>query len=192
MGSSAGPNGPTAASTNGSGIPWTNASNIESGSSSYAACFAPGTGLSNFLQGSTFGFAIPGDAVITGVVVSFYAFSINTNVPPYVVLEATCHLNSLGLVVGGSPVGTTISDTTNNWAYNNAMQYTYGSSTDLWGTSLSPAQVNASNFGVQMQIDFTGVDAGTGDPPAETNRWEMTVYYTAGEQQCSASAFFNF
>lgn len=43
-----------------------------------------------------------------------------------------------------------------NWVKDTLTNYTYGSSTDLWGTTLTADDVNAFNFGVGVSAQGTG------------------------------------
>jgi len=80
--------------------------------------------------------------------------------------------NNVFLLKAGSPVGTdhaggvdwTTSDTTP----------TYGNSTDLWGTTLTPADVNASTFGVRLKVKNNST---TTSNTASVDYISVTVYY---------------
>ena len=80
--------------------------------------------------------------------------------------------NNVFLLKGGSAVGTdhagnvdwTTSDTTP----------TYGNSTDLWGTTLTAADVNATNFGVRLKVKN---NSATTTNTASVDYVSVTVYY---------------
>ncbi len=58
---------------------------------------------------------------------------------------------------------------------NSAAAVTFGGSADLWGTSLTPADVNASTFG--FELSWTAAFPSTGDSFVEFA--EINVHYTA-------------
>jgi hypothetical protein len=51
---------------------------------------------------------------------------------------------------------------------------TYGSSTDLWGTTWTPAEVNSSNFGLRLKVQNANASSRT----ASVDYMELTVYYS--------------
>ena len=75
------------------------------------------------------------------------------------------------LVKGGSPVGVNKADTT-NWPAPGTK--TWGGPADLWGTTLTPADVNSPNFGVA--ISGQNVNDGSGRVLMVDSE-RITVYY---------------
>lgn len=108
-----------------------------------------------YLKVSTFGFSIPTGATIDGIVVEVYRAGSST-------VD-----NSVKIVKGGSVTGTDKATGT-AWSTSPA---TYGSSTDLWGTTWTAAEINASGFGV-------AVSAAESAGQANLNHIRITVYYT--------------
>lgn len=76
------------------------------------------------------------------------------------------------LLKGGSPVGTDKAGSA-NWTTSDTT-ITYGTSTDLWGTTLTPADVNASNFGVRLKVKN---NSSTWSNTAQVDYVNVTVYY---------------
>lgn len=75
------------------------------------------------------------------------------------------------LVRGGSFVGNDKADVSTQWA-GSPSEVEYGGATDLWGTTFTPAQVNASDFGV-------GIAATVGSAAqARVSYIEMEVAYS--------------
>ena len=160
-----GPTGPNYASTcaNSSGSPsWTNASNATANDGSNATITSPGTSPGSAqLQWTGFGFSVPSDATIDGIVFEVYrsstapAFSTDTLVK---------------LLKAGTAVGT---DKANSGALTTGIA-TYGSSTDLWGTTWTPTDINDANFGAQwgaLGIVGTTISVDYG---------RITVYWSGG------------
>jgi hypothetical protein len=112
----------------------------------------------NYAFVSGFGFSIPSTATILGVVVSLTKGSEDTNLNNYITDY------SVKLCVSGTPTGIEHADTVTHWSQvTNQSQIgtnwgtaTYGTSTDTWGLTLTPAQVNASTFGVAIAAQAPG------------------------------------
>lgn len=137
-------------------VAWTNPTNAAVQDATYATAVLLLSQISNYLKVTGFGFAIPADATISGVTVNIRR-SGNT-------LNATQD-DSVKLVQGGTIAGNEKASGS-LWATSDATA-TYGSSTDLWGLTLVPADVNLSTFGVGIaalaalagtaQIDYVSV-----------------------------------
>ena len=124
----------------GSGV-WNNVNRVYSSDNQRATVSLWWNQRSNTLIASDFGMAIPAGATIEGVTVE-----IERSVNQWRVLGARDY--SVKLVKGGVPVGSN---------YASSQEYplidayrTYGSSNDLWGTTWTPSDFNASNFGVAL------------------------------------------
>jgi len=122
---------------------WSNPTNIQGDTTSTAATCNVGTngGTSQKLRASNFGFAIPSTATILGVTVEIENSAANNN----------RHFeNNIQLLKAGTESGTNRSTgaaITTSKAFS-----VYGSSSDLWGNTLSPSDVNNSGFGVSFKI----------------------------------------
>lgn len=147
---------PTAAADAGGGAAaWANPANIEALDGVYATCLMPNRAsafnpaiLSNFINATGFGFAVPAGAVIQGITVQVYLKGSD----PFGQVD-----NIVQLLVGGvrsganRAAGTTLSTAIG--------LNTYGGSSDQWGLALTPAVVNSANFGVSFQggnLDVSG------------------------------------
>lgn len=128
----------------------TNASNAQSSDNSYATTILLLTQVSHYLKATNFGFSIPIDAIITGITVEIERST---------TVLASLVDNSVKLVKGN-----TISGSNNalgiNWPTSDAYAV-YGSPSDLWGLTLTPADVNDSTFGVAIST-IASLLAGTG------------------------------
>lgn len=162
---STGPKYPTATDTaNGSGISgqWANPANIfaDDGSNATASFLAPPATTFD-LNGKTFGFDIPNNAIIDGIVAQI-------EVPSSARWSAsgsTVRLQKAGVNVGDNKA--TSGSTLNN-------VHTYGSETDLWGTTWTPAEINASNFGLVFAAAYT---SSGNDFNIAIDYFRITVYW---------------
>lgn len=119
-------------------------------------------GVSGGLYGTDCGFAIPTGATIDGIVFDMACYG---DGGPY---DHTVRLTkTAGTAVGDNKALGSGSrwDTGGTWPYRS-----YGSSSDLWGTTWTVAEINASGFGAIIYYQGGGfgfVDA-----------FRLTVYYT--------------
>ncbi len=117
---------------------------------------------------SDFGFAIPAGAVIDGIVLDVEKR--RTPGGSSGIVED----NGLQIMKGGVLVGPNKSQYGIDWPLTDTY-VSYGSSTDLWGTTWTPADINASDFGVSLaSISYIcGASVTTG-----IDHVRMTVYYS--------------
>lgn len=164
--SSQGPLFPTAASGNtatlgGGSVVWTNPQNIQANDGVFASCL-PGVSITDDLRGSTYGFTVPATATIRGILLEVAANSpATTNVEKFnvVALEGgggASANRAAGLL---TPTLTTFS---------------FGGSADLWGTTWTPAQINAATF--VSNISFSSTGGGPGTLQVDFHR--ITVFFT--------------
>lgn len=152
---------------------WSNLLNGLSSNNSYISC---GTLLgilasaqTNYIQVSGFGFAIPATATVCGI-------------------EARVERNAAGLLIGSSVTDKNVylmkagaTAGTNHasgagWSGSDATAV-YGNNSDLWGTTWTPAQINASNFG----LDFS----------AQMNAGLASLFLTANVDAISITVYYN-
>ena len=123
----------------------------------YWSSATPEGTYSNYISFQGFGFTIPATATILGVLVSITKEGIADN-------PASFNTDySVKLTVAGSPTGTDHANPA-HWAQGSGTgaigttwaTVQYGSSTDLWGLSLTPAIVNAAGFGVAIAAQSPG------------------------------------
>lgn len=171
--SSAGPNsGGTFANVPVSGaFIWGSLSNAGASDNTYAfSSYGGGLSLteSDQLKATNFGFSIPGGATINGVVVEIEkkvsSAAFNTK-------DKTVQLVKGGTASGNNKASASV------WPTSDAYS-TYGSSSDLWGLTLTDSDINASNFGVIVTIQSDGT--GKSSYAAYVDHIRITVYYTAG------------
>ncbi len=147
---------------------WSSTINIVSSDNSWATSDIAGIASSYFLVGSSMGFNIPTGSEITGVKVEWEKRATAVTSPIYD--------SAVRLYVGGVINGTNHATGT-QWPTAIDLYSSYGGSTDDWGVTLTPAIVNAGDFGAVISANKpTGVDTTT----AFVDTVRMTVYYMSG------------
>lgn len=132
-----GPNSPSAATVSGIGTAWANPTNVFSADGVLASCSLLSGNNSDYLNATGYGFSIPSNASIVGIVVqALVKANSATGLTDFSVM----------LLKNGTRVGADHANG-NIWTTILANQ-TYGSSGDLWGTTWTPADINDPNFGV--------------------------------------------
>lgn len=105
---------------------------------------------SYYLKFTDYNFNIPSELTIIGIKVSVLARLNSVN---------KVKDNSVRLVKGGVISG---NDNTQGYSWNSNVNWetrSFGGSTDLWGLSLTPADINASNFGVVFSETYVSDSA---------------------------------
>jgi stringent starvation protein B len=102
--------------------------------------------ISEYLQGTDFGFAIPTGATIEGIVVTIGRSSSGTGANPI-------QDHSVMLVKGGSLAGDNNAALGVKWPANHIEAARVYSPTDpLWGTTWTAEEINAADFGVALSV----------------------------------------
>lgn len=151
-------------------VAWVSPGNAGVSDNAYATVTLPNPNdSSHYLKATNFGFAVPASASITGVKVEFEKSS-PAGVP---IIDSLIKLVKGGVIGGNGKVISLNWPTTDTYS-------AYGHSADLWGLSLTPADVNASNFGVVIQARNNG----TGSVTGQIDHVRITVYYsyTSGDK----------
>jgi hypothetical protein len=122
---------------------WTTPTNIGSDNGSDATCNSGASG-SAYLVASNFNLAsIPSDATILGFTVRVEAS------------EHTAGTETLNAQLQGSVAALVGSSKTSNISGTAKVVYTYGGAADMWGTSLTVAEIQDSDFGVRLWFTTT-------------------------------------
>jgi hypothetical protein len=121
-----------------------------------------------YLKVTGFNFNIPLNSTICGVAVETQRRATG------LILTAAVRDNEVKLIKSGTITGQNKGNTSENWT-NSDTYKAYGSSSDLWGTSLSPSDINSSDFGVAVSAKLIALV--TALPSAEINNVRVTVYY---------------
>ena len=155
----------------GMGTDWSNAGNITASDNSYATQdHQVGMAMSvGKLKATNFGFSIDSGATIDGIIVTIERKSNNANNIEDVDINI---LNGDGS--GG--VGSTDKSTGAAWPTTEA-EATFGGASEKWGETWTPAKINSSNFGVQIECDGQNGGMFTTNT-ASVDHIEITVHYT--------------
>lgn len=151
-------------------ITWTNPGNITAQDSTGAtATFTTNGEYTEYLRAYNFGFSIPTDATINGIVVEVNKYNATYGF-------GDLYDKSVRLRKSTSITGDNKADISTPYGDQYATA-TYGSSTDAWSLTggLSPTEVNDSAFGVVFSVQVTSpIDTII----ADVDYIQMTVYYT--------------
>ncbi len=163
-------NGKTSIDAGGGATPWTNPGNVGNGGTSTAANVPAGGFLTDAMNVTNFGFSIPSTATIVGI-------------------SATVNKSASGVLADTSDAGIFLLKNNSIVGVDHSNSFwkglvTYGSSSDLWSTTWTPAQINSSAFGIQ----FTGQNLAVATRNLSiTGYVSITVYYsTAGSNPISS------
>jgi len=144
--------GPNSAGTgtnvNVTGIAWSNPGNITASDNNRASVSLNNGEISDALVATNFGFTIPATATIDGVTVSIEKSGTRTTFFGFPIRYIND--NSIQLTIDGTtPIGDNKASAT-AWPSSDTPTQ-YGGATDAWNASLTPTDVNSSNFGVYIQ-----------------------------------------
>jgi hypothetical protein len=165
-----GPNSPGTMADDSSigSVAWSNPNNAKISDNTYTTADDDLDSTSHYLKATNFGFSVPVNATIDGIVVEVEK---NSNSDAFhTILDIKARI-----VKSDGTIGTT--DRSNvgiEWPTTDTY-ITYGSSSDLWGETWTYSDINNSNFGFALQI--TG-DASSGTAQARVDHIRITVYYT--------------
>jgi hypothetical protein len=171
------PNESTASWTNGTSSsggadqPWRSPLLTTSLDGSYADCnmtTITGTNKSMFLNGTNFGFTIPDNAVIKGIIVGVTR-SVNST-SSFTVTDYNVSLMKHGMLVGDNLATSTIYTTS-------LVNEDHGTSTEMWGQTWTPADINDAEFGVLFSVRRTNTST-TITRAVRVDYINITVYYS--------------
>jgi uncharacterized repeat protein (TIGR01451 family) len=147
-------------------INWSNPSNAQTSNSSRAIASLDDNQVSRYLKATNFGFSVPGGATINGIKVDVQRQAENSN---------RIKDNSVKIVKGGN-IGTANKANSADFWGTSDDYITYGSASDLWGETWTPADINATNFGF---VFAAKKDTTSGNQyEARVNHIRITVSYT--------------
>ena len=158
----------TGATSGGAGTAWSNPGNVIANDNVYTTVSGTGSAFSEYLYATNYGFSIPSTATITGIQVAIGRYTSGSGETAYI------QDNSVQLLQGGTGGGTNEAYTSTNWPTSEGTA-NYGTTTDLWGSTWTPAQINNSGFGVQLKVNNT---SGSHSRTANVDYIEVTVTYT--------------
>ncbi len=127
---------------------WANPGYITADDTNYASVNLSGSILtSGYLEGVNYGFNIPSNATITGIVVTIGRHESGTRVGYFDVRDSTVRLLKAGVITGNNKAASGT-----EWPTSPPVAASYGSTSDLWGATWTPEDINASNFGVVLSV----------------------------------------
>lgn len=168
--------GTGANSNDGGNTAWTNPTNVQGDTTGTAATCAPGSSVghtSQLLRASNFGFAVPTGATVDGITVEVEKQASASNRSAW---------SSCRILKAGAETGTAKESGGSAWSNSKAFQ-TLGGVADLWGTTWTPSEINASGFGVSIKVRRTATQAVTDS----VFRVRITVSYTPESHEGSAT-----
>ena len=151
------------------------------------------TGNTNTLQVTGLGFGIPAGATIKGVQVIIYRGANRSNA----VSDVTVQLLKAGVAAGSNKKqsGFWPQILWNQYIIPPAfgLKTIYGSNTDLWGTTLTPTDVNSAGFGVQFVANQASGSTTSLGITADVNNNGVTadviVYYTVASSDIAGTTY---
>jgi hypothetical protein len=130
-------------------------------------------GTSQVLKLTGFGFALPATATVLGIEVDAARFGSGDPVT-----DTTVKLLKAGTAVGNNKASAV------PWPNLSATVATFGTSTDLWGTTWAASDINNANFGVE----FVAQCAGNSEAWFTSNPVTITVSYILGSGFSAATS----
>lgn len=167
----------TIGANSGTGSAWGGTGNLTSDNNSNATVSGSTSNavVSQALHATGYGFSIPSDAVVTGIQATAGRYRSGG------LVGGEVQDNSVRLLKAGSAIGDNKGFTSTNWGTSESA-ISYGGTTDMWGTSWTAAEINASNFGVAFVVDISQSLFGT--RTANIDYITLTVtYYMPSELQ---------
>jgi hypothetical protein len=131
-----------------------------------------GDETTDYLQVKGFGFNIPTAASICGIEATVVRSASNVDL---ILHTSSVKDLDVRLMKNGTLTGTNEAHTSTEWPLLSDGNATYGGSSDLWGSSWSPADINSNNFGFSISAKIHGTASLF--PAARINYISMTVYY---------------
>lgn len=149
----------------GTGIVWSNTDNVFADDGTYASVSLSDAEVSRRLRAYNFGLSIPGASTIVGIEIRAEMSSSDISGIRWSEAYVTPGETATGTDgISGSGGSLPTSDTV----------ITYGSPTDLWGQSWTAAQINSSDFSVQVKCSAAFPPPGAG---AFCDFIQVKVYY---------------
>ncbi len=143
--------------------PWANPGNAATNNGVFATHPSFTGQLTNYLRWTNFGFSIPGGSVITGIEFAVVAKG-----------SGFIDRNIFATKDGSTTVGSNLDGS--NTLTGSLATYTYGGSSNLWGTTWTDSEINASTFGIQCQWSYAGFPSTN----ISVDYAQVTITYTTG------------
>jgi len=141
---------------------WSAPDQAKASDNTYAASAGGRYGaISHYLKSTNFGFSVPTGATVDGIIVQIEKKGNNPNVIS----------DNRVRIVKGYVIKSTDKSAAGYWPTTDTY-YTYGSSSDKWGETWTPSDINANGFGVVLSATMSPAAVATVD------HVRITVYYT--------------
>jgi hypothetical protein len=149
-------------------VAWANPNNAKVSDGVFAGTWSMSSTYqyTHYLKATNFGFSIPAGATINGIVAEIQRYD-----------DTQYTYDDNVAIVKNGVVGATNKALVAAWGSSNSY-FTYGSSSDLWGESLTPTDINNSNFGIVLSIKFNDDSNGMIGNNIYVDHIRITVYYT--------------
>ncbi len=157
----------TSDSSNSGDAAWVNPGNAAANDDADATSDLDASETTYYLNFQDFGFSIPEVSTIEGIKVEVEQGLASGIGCKSDALDSSVYLLKAGNVVGENKA-------TNTTANSGGSYDTYGGEEDLWGTTWTYSQINASNFGLVLEYAEDGGD----DCEVEVDHVQITIYYT--------------
>lgn len=152
-------------------LSWSNPGNATASDDSYVTSAVGFDFSSEYLSSTNYGFSLPSSAIINGIEVRVERKS----------STGFAYDSSARIIKGGTVTGDE-NATYMDWANTDTI-VTYGGSANLWGTTWSASDINASNFGFAIAASDSS-DSST----LSVDHITITIYYTdSGKQTITAT-----
>ncbi len=155
---------------------WGNTGRAETQNDSGANVWVNDGEVSEYLRCTDYGLNVPATATITGVTVTVRR-GVSSTTGGSIVADEVVQLVKANAVTGNNKASTTAYTT--NW-----VDASYGGANDLWGTTWTPAEINAANFGVAFATQKVNNASGGRTVYVDVIRVEVT--YTEVFLPCTA------
>lgn len=146
-------------------VAWTNPGSVTAADGNSASSAVKSGTTTQYLHATNFGFSIPANAIIEGV-----AARILKMVGALGTVQGADH--TVQLIVGGARSGNNNAQGS-NWARGTLTNADYGGPGNMWGLALTPANINASNFGLAVRAQNT-----SGTPTFSVDAIWLQIYYS--------------
>ena len=146
-------------------VAWSGVANAGASDDSRAVASVGSDGFTQRLQGTALGLAVPAGATIDGVELLVEGGADGGSTA---FLDALVRLLKAGAVDGDDR------SVASHWSATERV-VTYGGPTDLWGLTLTPADINAADFGAAVRWRRDGTSVKT----ARVDHVQLRVYFTA-------------
>jgi len=153
--------------TDGGGKAWSNITSVLSLDGSYASCAVTKNSVSQWAKPYNFGFTIPGDATITGIIMRVTRYRQNTSSDK--ITDTQVFLMDTGRNGKGANYAAGA-----EWS-ESVETVNFGGPADMWGTTWTPAEINHENFGTMLECEN---DSSSSDTSAYIDYFEVSVYYS--------------